>query len=37
MILETEGLCNVEGLYLIHVEHIHMLACLWCISVVPRT
>lgn len=37
MILETEELYNVEGLYLIHVEHIYTLACLWCLSVVPRT
>lgn len=37
MILETEGLYNVEGLYLIHIEQKHTLAYLWCLSVVPRT
>lgn len=37
MILETERLYHVEGLYLMQVEYIDMLACLWYLSVVLRT
>lgn len=37
MSLEAEGLYDVERLYLIGIEHIHMLARLWRISIVPRT